>query len=123
MTVKNYRFIALLGDGRERFSDKELDQEWPTEPVVIDAFGVSDVYRYDGYVFLSENWFTKYSKIWRIDTSEIDTLLVKLVKLSSKESLSVNLAKMKAYLAEPPETAEEAAEVWKSFYDPELKVI
>ena len=123
MIVKTYRFIALLGDGRESFSDKELDQEWPTEPIVIDAFGVSDVYRYDGYVFLSENWFTKYSKTWRIDTSEIDTLLVKLVKLSSKESLSTNLAKMKAYLAEPPETVEEAVEVWKTFYDPELKVI
>lgn len=121
--VKTYRFIALLGDGRERFSDKELDQEWPTEPIVIDAFGVSDVYRYDGYVFLSENWFTKYSKSWGIDTSEIDALLVKLVKLSSKESLSINLAKMRAYLAEPPETVEEAVEVWKGFYDPELKTI
>jgi hypothetical protein len=121
--VKTYRFIALIGDGREHFSDKELDQEWPTEPIVIDAYGVSDVYRYDGYVYLNEEWFTKYSKTWRYDSSEIDTFLVKLVQLAAKEAQSENLAKMKAYLAEPPETIEEAIEVWRGFYDPRLKVI
>jgi hypothetical protein len=67
--VKTYRFIALLGHGRERFHDTELDAEWPTEPIVIDAFGFSDVYRYSGYVFLSEDWFAKYTKNWQNDTS------------------------------------------------------
>ncbi|TDE16859.1 hypothetical protein [Dyadobacter psychrotolerans] len=121
--VKTYRFIALLGDGRERFSDKDLDQEWPTEPVVIDAYGFSDTYRYDGFVFLNESWFTKYSKNWQNDNSEIDELLVNLVKYAEHGSQSENLVKIQAYLAEPPETIEETVEMWKSFYDPELKVI
>jgi len=121
--VKTYRFIALLGDGRERFSDKDLDQEWPTEPVVIDAFGFSDTYRYDGFVFLNENWFTKYSKNWQNDTAEIDALLVNLVKYAERGSKSENLVKIQAYLAEPPETIEETVQMWKEFYDPELKVI
>jgi hypothetical protein len=121
--VKTYRFIALLGDGRERFSDKELDQEWPTEPIVIDAYGFSDTYRYDGFVFLNENWFTKYSKNWQNDTDEIDALLVNLVKHAERGSKSENLVKIQAYLAEPPETMEETLEVWRGFYDPELKVI
>ena len=121
--VKTYRFIALLGDGRERFSDKDLDREWPTEPVVIDAYGFSDTYRYDGFVFLNENWFTKYSKNWQNDTSEIDALLVNLVKFAEHGSKSENLVKIQAYLAEPPETIEETVEMWKSFYVPELNVI
>lgn len=121
--VKTYRFIALLGDGREKFSDKELDQEWPTEPIVIDAYGFSDVYRYAGMVFLNEEWFAKYDKNWRTDTSKIDALLVDLVKYSAKDSKSENLAKVEAYLQSPPETIEEAAEIWKGFYDPELKTI
>jgi len=113
MTVKNYRFIALLGDGRERFSDKDLDKEWPTEPVVIDAFGFSDVYRYSGVVFLNEEWFTKYSKNSRVN----------LVKYAVKDFESENLSKIKAYLASPPEGLEESIAVWKSFYDRELKTI
>lgn len=121
--VKTYRFIALLGDGRERFSDKELDAEWPTEPIVIDAFGFSDVYRYSGVVFLNEEWFTKYSKKWKSDTSEIDQLLVNLIKYSARDAHSENLTKIKNYLASPPETIEESVALWKSFYDPALKVI
>lgn len=117
------RFIALIGDGRERFSDKELDLERPTEPVVIDKYGVSDSYKYDGYVFLNENWYTKYSKNWLEDSSEIDKLLVALVRNVSKGSKSENFIKIEAYLAEPPETMEEIVDVWKGFYDPELKVI
>lgn len=117
------RFIALIGDGRERFSDKELDRQKPTEPIVIDKYGVSDSYRYDGYVFLSEDWYTKYSKNWLEDSSEIDKLLVDLVKNVAKGSQSENFIKIEAYLAEPPETMEETVEVWKGFYDPELKVI
>ncbi|MCE7066322.1 hypothetical protein [Dyadobacter sp. CY326] len=123
MTVKTYRFIALLGDGRERFSDKALDEEWPTEPIVIDAFGFSDVYRYSGVVFLNEEWFAKYSKNWRTSTTQIDDLLVNLIKYTAKDAESENLSKIKAYLASPPETLEGALEVWKGFYDPELKVI
>ena len=123
MTVKNYRFIALLGDGRERFSDKDLDKEWPTEPVVIDAFGFSDVYRYSGVVFLNEEWFTKYSKNSRVDSAQIDSLLVNLVKYAVKDFESENLSKIKAYLASPPEGLEESIAVWKSFYDRELKTI
>ncbi|MCF0050348.1 hypothetical protein LXM25_09785 [Dyadobacter sp. LJ53] len=123
MTVKTYRFIALLGDGRERFSDKALDEEWPTEPIVIDAFGFSDVYRYSGVVFLNEEWFTKYSKNWHNDTSKIDALLTDLIKYTAKDVHSENLAKIKAYLSSPPETLEETIDVWKGFYDPELKVI
>jgi hypothetical protein len=121
--VKNFRFVALLGDGRERFSDKELDAEWPTEPVVIDAFGFSDVYRYSGVVFLNEEWFTKYDKNWQLDTSKIDKLLVDLVKCSVKDSQSTNLAKIHAYLQSPPETVEESVAVWKGFFDPDLKTI
>lgn len=122
MAVTN-RFIALLGDGRERFSDKELDQERPTEPIVIDAYGVSDAYRYDGYVFLDEIWFSKYSRKWLEDSAEIDQLLIKLVKYAADGSQSENLQKMIAYLAEPPETMDEVVRVWKGFYDPELRVI
>ncbi|KAA0989829.1 hypothetical protein [Dyadobacter aurulentus] len=121
MTVKTYRFIGLLGDGRENFSDKELDKEQPTEPVVIDAFGFSDVYRYSGYVFLNEEWYKKYDKNAHASTSIIDGLLVNLVKYAVKESNSENLGKVKAYLQSPPETVEEAIETWKSFYDPGLK--
>lgn len=121
--VKTYRFIALLGDGRERYSDKELDAEWPTEPIVIDAFGFSDVYRYSGVVFLNEEWYTKYSKNWGNDTAAIDKLLVNLIKYSAKDAHSENLTKIKDYLASPPETVAEAVELWKSFYDPSLKVI
>ena len=121
--VKTYRFIALLGDGRERFSDKELDAEWPTEPIVIDAFGFSDVYRYSGVVFLNEEWFAKYSKNWQVSTAKIDKLLTDLVKNWSKDAHSENLEKIKAYLQSPPETVEETVEVWKGFYDPELKRI
>ncbi|KQS24742.1 hypothetical protein [Dyadobacter sp. Leaf189] len=121
--VKNYRFVGLLGNGRERYSDKELDQEQPTEPIVIDAFGFSDVYRYAGYVFLDEEWFTKYDRNWRLDTAKIDELLVDLVKYSVKDSKSENLARIEAYLQSPPETIEEAAEVWKSFHEPTLKRI
>jgi hypothetical protein len=121
--VKTYRFIALLGHGRERFHDTELDAEWPTEPIVIDAYGFSDVYRYSGYVFLSEEWFAKYSKNWQNDTTEIDKLLVNLVKYAVKDSTSENLQKIKAYLASPPETVDEAIAIWRGFYDPELKVI
>ena len=117
------RFIALIGDGRERFSDKELDQERPTEPVVIDKYGVSDSYRYDGYVFLNEDWYTKYSNNWLEDSVEIDKLLVDLVKCAETGSKSENLIKMQAYLAEPPETMEEIVDVWKGFYDESLKVI
>nr|WP_295931445.1 hypothetical protein [uncultured Dyadobacter sp.] len=121
--VKTYRFIALLGDGRERYSDKELNAEWPTEPIVIDAFGFSDVYRYSGVVFLNEEWYTKYSKNWGNDTTTIDALLVNLIKYSAKDAHSENLTKIKDYLASPPETVAEAVELWKSFYDPALKVI
>ena len=123
MTVKSYRFIALLGDGRERFSDKVLDEEWPTEPVVIDAFGFSDVYRYSGVVFLNEEWFTKYSKNWRNDTAKIDQLLTDLIKYTAKDVHSENLAKIKDYLASPPESLEETIALWKSFHDPELRTI
>jgi hypothetical protein len=123
MTVKSYRFIALLGDGRERFSDKVLDEEWPTEPVVIDAFGFSDVYRYSGVVFLNEEWYTKYSKNWRNDTAKIDQLLTDLVKYTAKDVHSENLAKIKDYLASPPESLEETITLWKSFHDPELRTI
>ena len=119
----NNRFIAVLGDGRERFSDGELDKERPTEPVVIDRYGVSDAYHYEGYVFLNEEWYTKYSRKWLEESTEIDKLLVDLVKQSNKGSKSENLVKIQAYLAEPPETLEESVEVWKSFYDPELKTI
>jgi hypothetical protein len=121
--VKKYRFVALLGDGRERYSDKELDQEQPTEPIVIDAFGFSDVYRYSGAVFLNEEWFAKYDKNWRVSTAKIDELLVNLMKYSVKDSNSENLAKIESYLQSPPETIEEAAEIWKSFHDPALKRI
>lgn len=117
------RFIALIGDGRERFSDKELDLQGPTEPVVIDNYGVSDAYKYDGYVFLNEDWYTKYSKNWLEDSSEIDKLLVELVNNVSIGSKSENFVKIVGYLAEPPETMEEVVTVWKAFYDPELKVI
>ena len=117
------RFIALIGDGREKFSDKELDQERPTEPVVIDKYGVSDSYRYDGYVFLNENWYTKYSNNWLEDSVEIDRLLVDLVKCAETGSKSENLIKIQAYLAEPPETMEEIVDVWKGFYDESLRVI
>ena len=123
MTVKTYRFIGLLGDGRENFSDKELDQEQPTEPVVIDAFGFSDVYRYSGYVFLNEEWYKKYDKNSHADTSKIDSLLVNLVKYAVKDSKSENLAKVEAYLQSPPETGEQAIEIWKGFWDPALKRI
>ena len=122
MAVLN-RFIALIGDGRERFSDKYLDEERPTEPIVIDKYGVSDAYKYDGYVFLNETWYTKYSKNWLDDSAEIDKLLVDLVKNVHKGSKSENFIKIEAYLAEPPETMEEVVEVWKGFYDPELRVI
>ncbi|TLU99591.1 hypothetical protein FEN17_19825 [Dyadobacter luticola] len=115
--VKKYRFIALLGDGRERYSDKELDAEWPTEPIVIDAFGFSDVYRYSGVVFLNEEWFAKYDHNWRTDTAKIDKLLVDLIKYSVKDGLSENLLKIKDYLQSPPETLEEAVQIWKGFYD------
>ncbi|CAG4988487.1 hypothetical protein DYBT9275_00091 [Dyadobacter sp. CECT 9275] len=117
------RFIALIGDGRERFSDKELDEEKPTEPVVIDKYGVSDAYKYDGYVFLNEDWFTKYSKKWQEDPTEIDDLLVSLVKNAHKGCKSENLLKIQAYLSEPPESLDEVAEIWRKFYDPELKTI
>ena len=117
------RFIALIGDGRERFSDKELDQEKPTEPIVIDKYGVSDSYRYDGYVFLNENWYTKYSNNWLEDSVEIDKLLVDLVKCAETGSKSENLIKIQAYLAEPPETMEEIVDVWKGFYEKSLTVI
>ncbi|HEV7382085.1 MAG TPA: hypothetical protein VGN64_19950 [Dyadobacter sp.] len=115
---KNQRFVALLGDGREHFRDTELDAVMPTEPVVIDAYGFSDAYRYDGYVFLNADWFKKYSKTWQNDTSEIDALLVKLVRYASPGSKSENLVRIQAYLAEPPETIAEAIEVWRSFYNP-----
>ena len=121
--VQTFRFIALLGHGREHFNEKHLDQEHPTEPIVIDAFGFSDVYRYSGVVFLSEDWFSKYSQNWQHSTAEIDDLLVKLIKYSVKGASSENLEKIKAYLASPPETAEESVNVWKSFYDPALKQI
>jgi hypothetical protein len=121
--VQQFRFIALLGHGRERFDETALDQEHPTEPVVIDAYGFSDVYRYSGVVFLSENWFDKYSKDWQKDTSKIDELLVNLIKYQAKDSSSENLEKIKAYLASPPESAAESVEIWKSFYDPGLKQI
>ena len=117
------RFIALIGDGREKFSDKELDQERPTEPVVIDKYGVSDAYRYDGYVFLNEDWYTKYSNHWLEDSAEVDALLIDLVRCSETGSKSENLIKIQAYLAEPPETMEEIVDVWKGFYDESLKVI
>jgi hypothetical protein len=115
---KKQRFVALLGDGREHFRENQLDAEMPTEPVVIDANGFSDAYRYDGYVFLNAEWYSKYSKKWETDTSEIDALLVKLVQYAVHGSKSENLVKMQAYLAEPPETIEEAIQVWKSFYNP-----
>ncbi|WP_229247989.1 hypothetical protein [Dyadobacter sandarakinus] len=121
--MKQFRFIALLGDGREKFSDKELDAEWPTEPIVIDAFGFSDVYRYSGVVFLNEEWFEKYDKNWKTGTSVIDKLLVDLVKYAVKDVASENLIKIKEYLSSPPETTEETIRVWRSFYDPELKRI
>ena len=117
------RFIALIGEGRERFSDAELDQEWPTEPIVIDAYSVSDAYSYDGFVFLNENWFTKYSKDWDKDSAQIDTLLTHLVKSASPHADSENLAKIKSYLTSPPQTIEESVAVWKTFYDPDLRVI
>lgn len=117
------RFIALIGDGRERFSDKELDQEKPTEPIVIDKYGVSDSYRYDGYVFLNEDWYTKYSNNWLEDSAEIDELLIDLVWCAETGSKSENLIKIQSYLAEPPETMEEIVDVWKGFYDESLKVI
>lgn len=121
--IKQNRFVALIGEGRERFTDAELDQEWPTEPVVIDAYGVSDAYRYDGFVFLNENWFTKYSKDWNIDSSKIDKLLTDLVRCASPRANSENLMKIKSYLTAPPETIEEAVDVWKTFYDPDLRSI
>lgn len=117
------RFIALLGNGREQFSDKELDREQPTEPIVIDKYGVSNAYRYDGYVFLNEEWYTKYTSDWLEDSSEIDRLLVDLVKCAAPGSKSENLVKIQSYLAEPPETMEEIVDVWKGFYDSSLKVI
>jgi len=120
---KNQRFIALLGEGRERFSDRMLDEEMPTEPIVIDSSGFSDAYRYDGFVFLNEDWYKKYSKSWHLDTSEIDALLVSLVKYAAHGSKSGNLIRIQSYLAEPPETPEEALKVWRDFYDPSLNEI
>ncbi|REA58521.1 hypothetical protein DSL64_20770 [Dyadobacter luteus] len=116
--VKTQRFVALLGDGRELFHDTELDSILPTEPVVIDAYGFSDAYHYDGYVFLNTDWFNKYSKNWQTDSSEIDALLVKLVRYAQPGSKSENLVRIQAYLAEPPETISERVEIWRSFYDP-----
>lgn len=123
--IKILRNIALLGDGITNFNEKyaELEKENPTEAVIIDPDGIVNAYSYDGFAFLSENWYKKYSINWQTDSSAIDKLLINLVKSSSSHSTSVNLTKIKDYLSSPPESQEETVKVWKGFYDPHFKDI
>ncbi len=123
--IKSLRNIAILGEGTASFHDKyaQLERENPTEAVIIDPDGIVNAYAYDGFAFLNEKWYTKYSKNWQKDTSEIDRLLVNLVKASSSHAASPNLNKIKDYLSSPPDTIEKAIEVWEGFFDPHFKDI
>lgn len=123
--IKVLRNVALLGEGITNFNEKyaELERENPTELVIIDPDGIVNAYSYDGFAFLNENWFKKFSKNWQTDSSSVDKLLINLVKAASSHSNSVNLTKIKDYLSSPPDTIEETILVWKSFYDPYFKDI
>ncbi len=123
--IKSLRNIALLGEGITNFNEKyiELERENPTEAVIIDPDGIVNAYTYDGFAFLNETWYKKYSKKWQDDSSEIDRLLVNLVKASASHSTSGNLTKIKDYLSSPPDTVAETIKVWQSFYDPHFKDI
>ncbi|MCF2444783.1 hypothetical protein L0657_12515 [Dyadobacter sp. CY345] len=123
--IKSLRNIAILGEGTANFNEKyaQLERENPTEAVIIDPDGIVNAYSYDGFAFLNETWYKKYSKNWQTDTSEIDRLLVNLVKASSSHAASPNLNKIKDYLSNPPETIEKSIEVWEGFFDPHFKDI
>lgn len=123
--VKSLRNIALLGEGITNFNEKyiELERENPTEAVIIDPDGIVNAYTYDGFAFLNKTWYKKYSKKWQDDSTEIDRLLVNLVKASASHSPSGNLTKIKDYLSSPPDTLMETIKVWQSFYDPHFKDI
>ncbi|MCF0058002.1 hypothetical protein [Dyadobacter sp. CY356] len=123
--IKLLRNIAILGEGIANFNEKyaQLERESPTEAVIIDPDGIVNAYSYEGFAFLNENWFEKYSPNWQTDSSAIDKLLVSLVKSSSSHTPSVNLTKIKDYLSSPPDSIEETIKVWKSFYDPHFKDI
>ncbi|MBE9460849.1 hypothetical protein ACFP1I_20075 [Dyadobacter subterraneus] len=123
--IKVLRNIAILGEGITNFNEKyaELEKENPTEAVIIDSDGIVNAYTYEGFAFLNENWYQKYSPNWQTDSSAIDKLLTNLVRSSSSHSTSVNLTKIKDYLSSPPETIEETIKVWKTFYDPHFRNI
>lgn len=123
--IKSLRNIALLGEGTTNFNEKyaQLEREKPTEAVIIDSDGIVNAYSYEGFAFLNEGWYKKYSKNWSKDSSEIDKLLVNLVKASSSHSESANLTKIKDYLSSPPESMEDTIKVWESFFDPYFKDI
>jgi len=123
--IKSLRNIALLGEGTTNFNEKyaQLEREKPTEAVIIDPDGIVNAYSYEGFAFLNEGWYKKYSKNWSKDSSEIDKLLVNLVKASSSHSESPNLTKIKDYLSSPPESMEDTIQVWESFFDPYFKDI
>jgi len=123
--VKPLRNIALLGEGATNFNERyaQLERENPTEAVIIDQDGIVNAYAYDGFAFLNESWYKKYSKNWEHDSSEIDRLLVNLVKSASSHNASPNLTKIKDYLASPPDTIQETIKIWEGFYDPHFKDI
>jgi len=123
--IKSLRNIALLGEGTTNFNEKyaQLERENPTEAVIIDPDGIVNAYSYEGFAFLNETWYKKYSKNWQKDSSEIDRLLVNLVKAASSHSESPNLTKIKDYLSSPPETMEKTIKVWEGFFDPHFKDI
>lgn len=123
--IKSLRNIALLGEGMTNFNEKyaQLEREHPTEAVIIDSDGIVNAYTYDGYAFLNETWYTKYSKNWQKDTSEIDRLLVNLVKAASSHSASANLTKIKDYLASPPDKLDDTIGIWRGFFDPHFRDI
>lgn len=123
--IKVLRNIAILGEGITNFNQKyaELEKESPTEAVIIDPDGIVNAYSYEGFAFLNEDWYKKYSASWQTDSSAIDKLLTSLVRSSSSHSSSVNLTKIKDYLSSPPDSIEETIKVWKTFYDPHFKDI
>lgn len=123
--VKSLRNIALLGEGTTNFNEKyaQLEREHPTEAVIIDPDGIVNAYAYVGYAFLNKTWYMKYSKNWQQDSTEIDRLLVNLVKAAAGHPESANLIKMKDYLSSPPDTIEETIKVWEGFFDPHFKNI
>jgi hypothetical protein len=87
--IKSLRNIALLGEGITNFNEKyiELERENPTEAVIIDPDGIVNAYTYDGFAFLNETWYKKYSKKWQDDSSEIDRLLVNRQAILPPETL------------------------------------